>query len=329
MRPSTLIPLAALAFAIAFPLLSENRYHQYVLVTAFIFAIAASGLNVLLGFTGLLNLAHAAFFGIGAYAVGILMLNLGWSFWLALPAAITLTALLGYLLGLVAFRTRGDAFAIFTLAVGVIVTQIIARWDALTGGRDGLNGIPSIGQLGPINFDKQIAFYYLALAALVLTLYVIRAVIKAPVGRSFVAVRSNEDLARASGIDTFVHKQRALMLSTAIAGLAGGLYAVQLQSLGPVSASGTMITFTLLLYVIVGGVATLAGPVIGTLLLVVLAQLLQAFEQYQHLVLGPLLVILVLFFPNGLMGLWSRLTAPRRRADAPAPAPAVPTGKES
>ncbi|AFZ66762.1 branched-chain amino acid ABC transporter permease [Deinococcus peraridilitoris] len=319
MRPGVVITALALFAALLIPVITKNGYYLDVLIMAFIWSIAASGLNVLLGYTGLLSLAHAAFFGIGAYTVGILMLKHGWSFWLAWPTATALTTVLGFLLGLVAFRTRGDAFAIFTLAVGVIVTQVIARWEHLTGGRDGLNGVPQPGKVGPIDFSEQSVFYYLALGALVATLYVIYSVVKAPVGRAFVAVRSNEDLARASGIDTFAHKQRALMLSTAIAGLAGGLYATYLGFLGP-AASAVTVTFTLLLYVIVGGAATLAGPVIGAFLLVVLAQLLQASQEYQHLILGPLLVVLVLFFPHGLMGLWQKAT---RRFNRPAPAPAV------
>ena len=304
----------ALLAALAAPLLiGGNRYFLDVLIMSFIWAIAACGLNVLLGYTGLLSLAHAAFFGVGAYGTGLLTLRLGWSFWLAWPAATLLAAALGALLGLVAYRTRGDAFAIFTLAVGVIVTSVIARWDALTGGRDGLNGVPPPGNLGPVSFEKAQSFYYLALLTLVLTLYVTARVVRAPVGRAFVAVRSNEDLARASGIDIFAHKQRALMLSTGLAGLAGGLYAAYLGFLGP-AVTGVTTTFQLLLYVIVGGVGTLAGPVVGALLLVILGQLLQAFQDWQLLILGPLLVILVLFFPQGLMGLWAKLAGRPRPA---------------
>jgi len=325
-RSGTLVAGLALLVAAAIPLLTRNAYYLDVMIMCFIWAIAASGMNVLLGYTGLLSLAHAAFFGVGAYTVGVLMVRMDWSFWLALPAGCLLAALLGGLFGLVAFRTRGDAFAIFTLAVGVIVTSVIARWEAVTGGRDGLNGIPRPGPLGPINFDDSRAYYYLALAGLVLALYVIASVVRAPVGRAFVAVRSNEDLARASGINTFVHKERALVLSTAVAGLAGGLYAAYLGFLGP-SATGVNTTFTLLLYLIVGGVGTLAGPVLGTVVIVILSQLLQSFQDYQLLIFGPLLVVLVRFFPRGLMGLWFRLT---KRPGRPTPAaPAVPAaGRE-
>ncbi|WP_027480860.1 branched-chain amino acid ABC transporter permease, partial [Deinococcus pimensis] len=316
--PGWTLAALGLALALLFPQLSTNRYYLDVLITSFIWAIAASGLNVLLGYTGLLSLAHAAFFGIGAYGTGILMLKSGWSFWAAVPAAVVLASVAGALLGLVAFRTRGDAFAIFTLAVGVIVTSVIGRWDALTGGRDGLNGVPPPGKLLGVDFTKAANFYYLALLALVVTLYVVRAVTRVGVGRSFVAVRSNEDLARASGVNTFAHKMRALMLSTALAGLAGGLYAGYLGYLG-YAVTGVNTTFTLLLYVIVGGVGTLAGPVVGALLVMVVSQALQAFQDYQLVIFGPLLVLLVLFAPHGLMGLWARLTARRPRV-APAPA---------
>lgn len=324
------LALVGLVVALVFPFVFRtNSYFLDVAIKIFIFGIAASGLNVLLGFTGLLNLSHAGFFGIGAYTAGILTLKLGWSFWLALPAAIALASLLGFLLGLVAFRTRGDAFAIFTLAVGVIITSIVQRWDTLTGGRDGLNGVPPVTAIGPISFERNFNFYFLALAALLITLYVVRAVVRAPVGQAFVAVRSNEDLARASGIDVFAHKQRSLMLSTGIAGLAGALFAGYQGFLGYASTAVDQ-TFEMLLYIIVGGAGTLAGPILGSLLFNIVSQFLQGLGEAKFIIFGPLLVVLVLFAPHGLMGLWMRLEARLKRPAVPAaPVPAATKGEGS
>ncbi|GAA4021041.1 branched-chain amino acid ABC transporter permease [Deinococcus rubellus] len=297
--------LLVLLIAAVLPLVVHSSYLFDVAINVMIFAIAAYGMNVMLGYAGLLPLAHAGFFGIGAYTVGILMLKVGWSFWLAWPLAIALCALLGLLLGLVAFRTRDDVFAIFTLGVGVIITESINKWDSLTGGNDGLNGIAP-PKLGSIDFSKGSTFYYLALIALALTIFLVARVRASLFGRSLIAIRGGEDLARSAGINVYTHKLRVMMLSTALAGFAGGLYAVYIGFLGA-AVTGPTTTFTILLYLLVGGVGTLAGPLLGTLIIRVLQQFIQGLQDYQYVVLGPLLVLLVIFFPAGLAGLWARL----------------------
>ncbi|MGI8747373.1 MAG: branched-chain amino acid ABC transporter permease, partial [Deinococcus sp.] len=262
--------LAALLLAALLPLFVRSGYVLDVAVNVMIFAIAAYGMNVMLGYAGLLPLAHAGFFGIGAYAVGILTLRAGWSFWLAWPAGVALCAVLGLLLGLVAFRTRDDVFAIFTLGVGVIITQVINKWDALTGGNEGLNGVLA-PRLGSLDLGKPGRFYLLALLALAVTVFLVARVRSSLFGQSLIAIRGGEDLARSAGIDVYSHKLRVMMLSTALAGFAGGLYAVYIGFLGA-AITGPATTFTILLYLLVGGVGTLAGPVLGTLIIRVLQQ---------------------------------------------------------
>lgn len=308
--PGLLGWIAVFALAALLPLLQPGSYVLDVAINTMIWAMLAYGLNVMLGYTGLLPLAHAGFFGIGAYAVGILTLKLHWSFWLAWPAGVLLCALGGLLLGLVAFRTKGDAFAIFTLGVGVIIALVINKWDALTGGNEGLNGVPpATGFLG-LDFSKAANFYYVALAALALTVLIVARTRGSVFGRSLVAIRGGEDLARSAGIDVFSHKLRALMLSTAIAGLAGGVYAAYVGFLGS-GVTGPTTTFTVLLYLLVGGVGTLAGPLLGTGLIFVALQFMKGLQDYQYIVFGPLLVLLVLFAPQGLAGLWDRLQTRR------------------
>ena len=302
--------LLVLLLAALMPLvLGKNGYVYDVAINVMIFSIAAYGMNVMLGYAGLLPLAHAGFFGIGAYAVGILTLKVGWSFWLAWPVGVAICAVLGLLLGLVAFRTRDDVFAIFTLGVGVIITQVINKWDALTGGNDGLNGVVTPKLLG-IDFGKSISFYYLALLALALTIFLVARVRASLFGRSLIAIRGGEDLARSAGINVYTHKLRVMMLSTALAGFAGGLYAVYIGFLGS-AITGPTTTFTILLYLLVGGVGTLAGPLLGTLIIRVLQQSIQGLQDYQYIVFGPLLVLLVLFFPAGLAGLVAHLRGQR------------------
>jgi branched-chain amino acid transport system permease protein len=303
---SRLVPTALLVVSIVFPLAVDNPYLVSVVVTAYVIAIAVYGLDVLLGYTGQLSLAHAGFFGIGGYTVGVLTADHGFSFWTALPVALALTVALAHLIGLAALRTRHDYFAIFTLAVGVMIVIVIDRWAEVTGGTDGLIGIPPPPAIGPLQFDTLTGQYYLALAFLLFTIYVVWALMHSLVGRTFLAVRNSEDLARAVGIDAGRTHQLSFVISAALAGLGGSLYAVFLGYIGPAMGNVQM-TFMMLVYLMIGGVASLAGPLVGTLLVMGLMQALQAFNEYQMMVLGPILVVVIIFFPHGLAGQGRRL----------------------
>jgi branched-chain amino acid transport system permease protein len=303
---SRIVPTALLVAAIVFPLAVDNPYLVSVVVTAYVIAIAVYGLDVMLGYTGQLSLAHAGFFGIGGYTVGILTADHGFSFWTALPVALALTVVLAHLIGLAALRTRHDYFAIFTLAVGVMIVIVIDRWESVTGGTDGLIGIPPPPALGPLRFDTLNAQYYLVLGFLLVTIYVVWALMHSLVGRTFVAVRNSEELARAVGIDAGRTHQLSFVIAATLAGLGGALYAVFLGYIGPAMGNVQM-TFMMLVYLMIGGVASLAGPLVGTLLVMGLMQALQAFNEYQMMVLGPILVLVIIFFPQGLAGQGRRL----------------------
>jgi branched-chain amino acid transport system permease protein len=307
------VPLLA---AILFPLVVDNPYLVSVAVTAYVTAIAVYGLDVMLGYTGQLSLAHAGFFGIGGYTVGILTSEHGFSFWTALPIAVALTSLLGHLIGLAALRTRHDYFAIFTLAVGVMIVIVIERWESLTGGTDGLIGIPPPTSIGPLSFTSLNAQYYLVLAFLVLTVYVVWSLMHSLVGRTFLAVRNSEDLARAVGIDAGRTHQLSFVISAALAALGGALYAPFLGSIGP-DVGDVPMTFNMLVYLMIGGVASLPGPLVGTVLIMGLTQALTVVQQYEMMVLGPILIVVVIFFPQGIAGqgkvLFARLAGWGRR----------------
>ena len=308
MLPSRLKQIAVVVTSIAalvLPLVMRDGYLLGVVISAYITAIAVYGLNVLVGFTGQLSLAHGGFFGIGGYTAGLLMVN-GVSFWLALPASLALTGTLAFFVGMIALRTRGAYFAVFTLALGVIITISIERWESVTGGTDGLIGIPPPAAIGPISFTSLAAQYYLVLAFLALTVYTSVSIARSLVGRSFIAVRQSENLARAIGIDVGRTMRLSFVISATFAGLAGVLYASYLGYIGPGMSSVAM-TFRKLLFLMLGGAGSLAGPLVGTLLISIAMQALQAFEQYQLVLLGPLLVIIMIFFPNGLAGIWASL----------------------
>lgn len=303
------------------PVFVQNSYILGVIILGYIWAIATYGLNILLGYTGQLSLAHAGFFGIGAYTVGVLTVNYEFPFWPSLLLAVIAASILGFLIGIFALRTRNEYFTIFTLGVGFIIFLVIERWEGLTGGALGLIGVPYPEGVGPIQFEGPGSLYYLILAFLVLTIYVTWSIANSLVGRSFMAVRNSEELARATGINVGRAKQLAFAISTGIAGLAGGLYATYIGFLGPAIVN-VPTAFEILLYLLVGGIGSLSGPLVGAFLVTTLFQFLQQFEAYRLVILGPIVVILIIFFPRGLAGLWaslgSRLKAMRGGGGEPA-----------
>ena len=300
--------ILAAAIAVALPFLVPKSFYLQIIASAYITAIAVYGLNVILGYTGLLNLGHAAFFGIGAYAVALPQTKAGWPFWPALLAGCAASVLLGALVGMVSLRTRGNYFAIFTAAVGVMIAIVFTNWQALTGGNIGIVNIPPPPPIGPLTFDGDVPKYYLVLAALALTVAICVLVRNSLIGHTFVAIADNEDLARATGVNVARVRLTAFMLSTFLAGLAGGMFAMYNGNLGP-DQTGLDITFEQLLFLVIGGIGTIAGPLVGTLVLVEISQQLQGVQQYRFLIFGPMLVLLVRFFPMGVVGGFHRLTA--------------------
>lgn len=289
-----------LLIGLLLPVLIQNQYLLSVIMISYIWAIAVYGMNVLLGYTGQLSLAQAGFFGIGAYTVGIMTVTYGISFWPALLAAVVVSSTVGFVVGLFALRTRNEYFAIFTLGVGLVIFLLIENWQSFTGGRLGLIGVPY-----PEPLTELWQLYYLILGFLVLTIYTVASISRSLVGRSFLAIRNSEELAMATGINVGVNKQLAFVISTALAGLAGGLYAPNIGFLGPAVAN-IPTTFNMLLFLLVGGLGSLSGPLVGSLLVATLTQFLQQFQEYQLVIFGPLLVLVVIFFPKGIAGLLHR-----------------------
>jgi branched-chain amino acid transport system permease protein len=315
---------AALVVAVVLPLAAPNEYYLQILTQAGIWAILACGLNVILGFAGQLSLAHAGFFGIGAYTVALLATERAVSFWAGLPIAIAATAAGGFLVGSICLRSKGHYFAIFTLAVGLIIHLVTQKWESLTHGHIGVIGIPGPDPIGPLSFDSSLARCYLVLVFLAATIAVTSRLLRSPVGRTLLAVRDNEALAASVGIDVMGVKRLAFTVSAALAGLAGGLFAGFIGFLGPEAAS-VEVTFNSLLYLVVGGLGSLAGPVVGTLLVYGLSQGLQVLQAYHMVIFGLALVLLIRFMPGGL----ANLAASALRATAPTaggPGPRIAAG---
>ncbi|CAG9192431.1 Branched-chain amino acid transport system permease protein livM (TC 3.A.1.4.1) [Paraburkholderia tropica] len=298
--------LALFVIGLALPFLVRSDYSLTVMSTAFIFALATIGLNLLTGYTGQFNLAHGGFMAVGAYTVGILTVDYQVPFWIAFALAGVVSVVLGFFVGLVSLRLKGNYFAIFTLCVGYIIFLGIEKWDSLTHGVVGIIGIAAPPSIGSISFENPRALYYLTFAFLAAGMWIMHRIVNSLVGHTFVAIRNSEHLAQALGIDLMRNKMLAFLISTCYAGIAGGLYAGFVRFLGP-DLANIGHTFDMTMYVVVGGIGTLAGPLLGAIALPWLTQSLQFMQDYRFLVFGPLLIVLLIFLPRGLVGLYQSL----------------------
>jgi branched-chain amino acid transport system permease protein len=312
--------LLLLALAIAFPFVAGNDYHLTVMSMAYIYAIATVGLNLITGYTGQFNLAHSGFMAVGAYTVGILTVDHQVPFWIAFALSGFVAAGLGFFVGIVSLRLKGHFFSIFTLCVGYIMFLLIEKWDSLTHGTVGIMGIPAPSPIAGINFENPKAQYYLVLFFLAISVWVMHRIATSLLGRTFMAIRNGDDLAEALGINLMRNKLLAFMLSVFYAGLAGGLYAGYVRFLGP-GLAGVEHTFDMTMYMLVGGIGTLLGPLLGSVSMPWVTQYLQFLQDYRFIVFGPLLIVLIIFVPNGIVGsyLMRKARNASRRAAAAAP----------
>jgi branched-chain amino acid transport system permease protein len=311
-----------LAVAATAPAWVWNPYHLHTLIMAGIFAVLALSLNLLLGYTGQLSLGHAAFFGIGAYATGLLTVKLEWSAWIGLLAAIVLPGVAGYVIGRLALKLRGAYFVLLTISFAGCVSLVSVNWMDLTNGPLGLPGVPplEIALLGlpALSLRSKTAFYYVVLVAVALSYLVCVALIRSRVGRALVALRENETLAASVGIDGTHYLVLAAVVSAAMAGFGGGLYAHYTRFVSPEVFLFTY-TVTMVIMVVAGGKGTLAGPIVGAVLFTVLPEALRAATswQWQMLLYGILLVGVLFFMPEGIVPALRGLGPAARRRWSP------------
>lgn len=313
-KPGWLLLVAA---GLVFPFLAKNDYQLTVMSTAYIFALATLGLNLITGYTGQFNLAHTGFMAVGAYTVGILTVDHQVPFWIAFALSGVMAGVIGFFVGLVSLRLKGHYFSIFTMCVGYIMYLVIEKWESLTHGTVGIIGIPAPAGIASITFDTPRPLYYLVFAFLVLGTWVMHRIVYSLLGRTFVAIRNSDELAESLGINLMRNKLLAFILSTFYAGVAGGLYAGFVRFLGP-GLAGIEQTFDMTMYMLVGGLGTLLGPLLGALLVPWLTQYLQFLQEYRFIVFGPILVLLVIFVPHGIVGTYAGWRARRDAAQAPA-----------
>jgi branched-chain amino acid transport system permease protein len=299
-RENRLLWGGALAAALLVPAVLRSEYVLNTAVLAGIYVILAASLNITNGYTGLFSFGHAAFYGIGAYTAAILATRLGWGFALTLPAAAVVAALFGAALALITLRLSGIFLALVTIGFQEITFLVTLNWIALTRGPMGIPGVPPPA-LGGYELRGNTGYYYLILALDVLTLFVVARVVTSRVGRAFVAIREDELAAQASGLPTFRLKVLAFVIATFFAGLAGAFFAHHARF---VSADSFRLdeTFVILTMLIVGGLGSFLGPIVGAVALVILPEVSRVLAEYRGVVYGLVLIAVILFRPEGVAG---------------------------
>lgn len=291
-------------------------YWNQVLGSIGLFVLLGLGLNIVVGFAGLLDLGYVGFFAIGAYVVAVLTspdFHFDWSFWLAVPFALAATGLSGILLGIPVLRLRGDYLAIVTLGFGEII-RIIFKFNPLTGGPQGiLNvGLPNLSSgirsLPRIEFSSSTPFFYLILVACAVTALIAIRLNDSRIGRAWIAMREDEDAAASIGIDTVRMKLLAFALGAVFAGLGGAIYASRQHAIFPDDFT-ILVSINALSLIIIGGMGSIPGVIIGSVVLIGLPEVLRPVSDYRLLTYSALLVLMMILRPEGI------IPSSRRRAE--------------
>ncbi|MFP4515201.1 MAG: high-affinity branched-chain amino acid ABC transporter permease LivM [Desulfovibrionales bacterium] len=313
-RVFTVVPnpvwiLIGLGAGLVFPLLT-GRYAQDVAINVLVYICLGLGLNIVVGLAGLLDLGYIAFYGVGAYTYALLSVHYELSFWLALPFAALFAAIAGCIIGYPTLRMRGDYLAIVTLGFGEIVRIILNNWMELTNGPNGILGILSPGIYVPV-MENGLAFEHMALRKLphlyyvifflaVFTIICVRRLNFSRIGRAWEAIREDETAAEVMGVNTFLLKLLAYAMGAVFGGLAGAFFAARMRFVSP--ESFTFLESAMVLsMVVLGGLGSIPGIILGALALIVLPELFREFELYRMLAFGGAMTLMMLFRPKGLI----------------------------
>ncbi|WP_366923053.1 branched-chain amino acid ABC transporter permease [Metallumcola ferriviriculae] len=293
--------LLGIMIAILLPLVIKARYYQHILIMALIWATLGTAWNLLGGYTGQVSFGHAAFFGLGAYAAGLLTHHLELSSWWGILLGPVVAMLISIPIGLICFRLRGPYFALAMLATGEIFRLVFTNWVSFTNGARGILLMPSI--------TSKLPYYYMALFMLGLAIMVVYFIMNSRYGYYFLAIREDQDSAEALGIPTSRFKMYSLLPSAFLTGLAGAFYMNYLAFIDPhVVFSLSEISVMVILVVMLGGVATTWGPAVGAAIYVILSELFRAqWGTASVLAFGVLVCLVIMFLPNGIMGETHRL----------------------
>lgn len=298
--------------ALALLPVAHVRYLTSTLTEVLIFALFAMSLGLLVGYAGLVSLGHAAFFGTAAYAVALVSTRVSPALLITLPAGVAAGTLTALAIGVFALRATGVSFLMLTLAFAQMAYAVAHQWSWLTGGTNGLSGIPRPTIPG-VDFGGAVPFYYLVLLVVGAAALVLRRIVASPFGAALIGVRENEPRMRAMGFDTFRLKLTAFVLAGAAAALSGVLYAYYNGFVSPDELYWTR-SGEVLVMVLLGGAGTLIGPAVGAGVVLILQNLVSSVTERWTMILGAAFILVVLVAPRGLAGLlswrWARSSSP-------------------
>ncbi len=302
-EPRFLYPLslAVLIFAIAFPYFFST-YQTNIMTTALMYVVLGLGLNIVVGVAGLLDLGYVAFYAVGAYSYALLNLHFDLGFWAVLPIGGLFAAFLGILLGFPVLRLRGDYLAIVTLGFGEIIRLVLENWNDFSQGPSGIANIPRPGFFGmEMDFGSGITYiYYIIVGLVVFTIFVVNRLQSSRLGRAWLALREDEIACQAMGIDKTKTKLIAFSLGAFWAGLVGVIFAAKTTFVNP--ASFTFLESAIILSIVVlGGMGSIVGVIFGALVLILMPEYLRALSEYRMLAFGGILVVMMVFKPDGII----------------------------
>jgi len=295
----------------------SSEYILYVLNTIGIYAIAAIGLNLLIGYTGQISLGHGAFFGVGAYAAAILATRAGFPFWATVPAAGFVTAAVGMIFGLPSARLKHLYLCIATLAGQFIIEYVLVQWEGITGGAEGISVVGAT--LFGLDLGNDRTFYFVIFVCFVVMTWMAVNLIRTRFGRAFIAVRDNDMAAEGMGIPIFRYKLLSFAISSFYAGFAGALYAYYMMSITP-EPFNLWLSIIFIAMIIIGGLGSIPGSVFGAIFIVILEEVLSHATEYlmnisatgigitiaplREFVFGLVIVLFIIFEPKGLAEVW-------------------------
>ena len=297
------------AFLLSVPLFVKNLYYMHILIVTGIWVILVISKHLIL-FTGIFSLGHAAFMGIGAYSSAILMMKLGWPFWVAFPLSGIVAALVSVILCSVFLRVKGLLFAVITIAFAETTRLVFTHWPGL-GGAEGLTGIPAPTPIPlpwgtSISFAGKIPHYYLVLITAALAILFVGRIEKSRLGRMFSAIEENEQLVESIGVHVKGYRLLSMTIAGLLAGLAGSLYGHYHSYIAP-DEFAVWTSVMIFLLCVIGGMKSLVGPVIGAIFLTFLPEIFREAKAYEPLIFAVVVLLIIFFLPGGLMSLPQRL----------------------
>ena len=282
------------------PLIISSDYSRHLCVNALIYVILAQGLNICLGYCGQLSLGQAGFYAVGGYVFAILTTKLGFSWWSTAIIAVVITTLIGFLLAAIGMRSRGGAFIIITILFASVVKIVVLNWTEMTNGQAGILGVPVMTFLGS-QLASKIEIYYYVLVFVIVVQFLTGRVVDSKIGRGFIAVKQDETLASSLGISPYHYSIAAFTIGVAFSALAGCLHASFVQMVSPEMADFNNVMLYVIMMVVIGGRGTLWGPVAGAFVFTFLPEYLRLADMLRIPILGMLLILLVLFIPDGII----------------------------